>query len=388
MKTNQDGGSITAKDSGAAAKELKKDQDGAAKMGYQQEFGAARMSPSKRGDMKASELMHGAARYYDGAGQYMNGAPKYEGAGKYNGPMDAGHGEDPGHTHGDKVTGSVDFKVSDTGGAQLTDTKTTTSSKPSSTSSSASTNIVDKGEDVFYNNLISSKKNMSEMKKLNIDPSDKKAVLKYGNQLHANRQSSNSGTSTTTTSQSSTQTNPENVSAIESEGRYQLSKVIGQDNLKRHAHEIQAKKDSVAADIAEVSHLMKHNPSRDEKTMAAIKIQGGIAGNKAANVTRKAANIPTVNFVNQMKHENTQPRGTSLHPSGVGGIVVGQGFGKLNDPRAKDGTIRYLAEDHGRGNPIFHQYKRTGDLYTDIDEYMKSGSPKMPKGPMKYGMKK
>lgn len=99
MKTNQDGGSYTAKKPGAAAKELKKNEEGAAKMGYDQKFGSDRMSPSKMGDAKASELMHGAAKYYDGAGQYMNGAPKYEGAGKYNGPMDAGHGEEPGHAH-------------------------------------------------------------------------------------------------------------------------------------------------------------------------------------------------------------------------------------------------------------------------------------------------
>jgi hypothetical protein len=99
MKTNQDGGSVTAKDPGAAAKELKKNEDSVAKMGYKQEFGGNRMSPSKMGDATASELMHGAAKYYDGAGQYMNGAPKYEGAGKHHGPMDAGHGEEPGHSH-------------------------------------------------------------------------------------------------------------------------------------------------------------------------------------------------------------------------------------------------------------------------------------------------
>ena len=90
MKTNQDGGSYTAKKPGAAANELQKNQEGAAKMGYKQHFGAARISPSKMGDAKASELMHGAARYYDGAGQYMNGAPKYEGAGKHHGPTDYG----------------------------------------------------------------------------------------------------------------------------------------------------------------------------------------------------------------------------------------------------------------------------------------------------------
>ncbi len=386
MKTNQDGGSYTAKKPGAAAKELKKNEDGAAKMGYDQNFGAARVSPSKMGDEKASELMQGAAKYYDGAGMYMNGAPKYEGAGKYNGPMDIGHGKDPGHTHGDKVTGSVDFKVSDTEGAKLTDTRTSTSSQPSSTSSSANTNIVDKGESAFYNNLISSKKNMSEMKNLNIDPSDKKAVLDYGNKLHASRQSSNSGTSTTTTSQSSTQSNPDNVQAIESEGRYQLSKIIGQDNLSRHRNEMEAKRDSVSAANKRIDRLLNFNPSRDTKTMSAIKVQGGIAGNAAANQTRQESNIPTVNFVNQMKSQNTQPRDTSTKPSGSGGIYTGQGFGELKDPDAEGGVVKYLAKDYGRGNPILQTYKRSGSLYTDLDEFQ--GSPKMPKGPMKYGMKK
>jgi hypothetical protein len=39
MKTNQDGGSYTAKKPGAAANELQSNQDGAAKMGYKQHFG-------------------------------------------------------------------------------------------------------------------------------------------------------------------------------------------------------------------------------------------------------------------------------------------------------------------------------------------------------------
>ena len=113
MKTNQDGGSYTAKKPGAAAKELKRNQEGAAKMGYQQKFGAARMSPSKRGDKVASELMHGAGKYYDGAGMYMNGAPKYEGAGKHHGaPKYEGPGDhEPGHIKLDNV--NVDSDISD-----------------------------------------------------------------------------------------------------------------------------------------------------------------------------------------------------------------------------------------------------------------------------------
>lgn len=138
MKTNQDGGSYTAKKPGAAAEELKKNEDGAAKMGYDQKFGAARMSPSKMGDMKASDLMHGAARYYDGAGQYMNGAPKYEGAGKYEGPMDNHPGDDndsmfkvPDITVGKKILRPEDFyekpaaqRVRSTLAAESTDPET------------------------------------------------------------------------------------------------------------------------------------------------------------------------------------------------------------------------------------------------------------------------
>ena len=77
------------------AEKLTKIQDSSAKMGYGQKFGDARKSPSKRGDSVAAGMAHGdsVGKYYDGAGMYMNGAPKYEGAGKHK----------PGHT--DPVSG-------------------------------------------------------------------------------------------------------------------------------------------------------------------------------------------------------------------------------------------------------------------------------------------
>ena len=62
----------------------------AEKLGYIQELGAGRVSPGKMGDMTAMKMMHGdaAAKSYDGAGMYMNGGPKYEGASKSHiGPM-------------------------------------------------------------------------------------------------------------------------------------------------------------------------------------------------------------------------------------------------------------------------------------------------------------
>lgn len=77
------------------AKKLETIQDSSAKMGYAQTFGESRKSPSKRGDVVAHGMAKGVSpsKSYDGAGMYMNGAPKYEGAGKHK----------PGHT--DPVSG-------------------------------------------------------------------------------------------------------------------------------------------------------------------------------------------------------------------------------------------------------------------------------------------
>ncbi len=71
------------------AEKLTKIQDSSAKMGYAQTFGESRKSPSKRGDVVAHGMAKGVSpsKSYDGAGMYMNGAPKYEGAGKHK----AGH---------------------------------------------------------------------------------------------------------------------------------------------------------------------------------------------------------------------------------------------------------------------------------------------------------
>jgi len=74
------------------AEKLKKIEDSSAKMGYKQKFGKERMSPGKMGDMTAAKMAHGdsASKYYDGAGMYMNGAPKYIGAAKHGGPHNDG----------------------------------------------------------------------------------------------------------------------------------------------------------------------------------------------------------------------------------------------------------------------------------------------------------
>lgn len=70
MKTNQDGGSVTAKDPAAAGKQLAADQKaGGARMGYSQKFGPGRMNGYDAGAEKVMDVM----TY--GAGKYMTKGP-------------------------------------------------------------------------------------------------------------------------------------------------------------------------------------------------------------------------------------------------------------------------------------------------------------------------
>jgi len=356
------------------------------KLGYIQKLGAGRMSPGKMGDMTAMKMMHGdaAAKYYDGAGMYMNGAPKYEGASKsYVGPMTPGHGGAPGHTHGNKTEGNVAFSIG-AEGAKLTDKVTQTKSTGGSTSSGSTTKIVDKGDDVFYNNLISSKKNMSDMKSKGIDPRDKKAVLNYGNQLHASRQKSSSGGSTTTSTSSSTKSNPVTERSIQDTGRYEMKKIIGQDNLSRYAQEMQAVQDSVQRGNKMFSGMMSANPDRSPESIQAMREISGRYGNQAANETRKKFNIPPVTYRN---YNDGKSHATPFHTT-YSATASGRKKKTLNNPNAPDGKSTYIVR---RGGGVYNQqYGRDGSVFTDIDEVFpkKGGTPKMPKGPMKYGMQK
>ncbi len=63
MKTNQDGGSVTASDPAAAGKQLAADQKaGGARMGYSQKFGAGRMNGYDKGAAKVDDIMQGGAK--------------------------------------------------------------------------------------------------------------------------------------------------------------------------------------------------------------------------------------------------------------------------------------------------------------------------------------
>jgi hypothetical protein len=146
------------------------------------------------------------------------------------------------------------------------------------------------------------------------------------------------------------------------------------------------KRDSLGTANQRIFNLMKANPSRDKVTMAAIKQQGEYAGNEAANVGRKEADIPQVDLVNQFRNPYTnKPNINRTRIADEYGLYAGQKRKSLIDPSSESGTVNYLTDK--KGNVVKQKYKRQGSLYADINEMM-GGSPKMPKGPMKFGMKK
>lgn len=110
MKTNQDGGSDSAKNPSAPAEQIAGNQKGAAdysvkkgshdhphgapKMGYKQSFGAGKANCYAKGAAKVAEIM-------------TFGASKY---GHHKGAADSGHGGPAGHTHPSMTTKSVETK--------------------------------------------------------------------------------------------------------------------------------------------------------------------------------------------------------------------------------------------------------------------------------------
>ena len=256
-----------------AAKEAKQTETvskpGAGRMGFTQNFGPARQNSYARGAAKVAKIMG-------------------------YGPADAG---DPaGHKHPHSgTTGSVDFSINDSG-ATLSKTGQTTSSTPSSSSSSSSSSspIVDKGNDAFYNNLISSSKDMSAMSAAGINPKDKKAVLNYGNDK-AKSMSSNNPSSSSTSSSSSSSNNPVTINSINSASNLNMQKMLGDVNLATYGKEIQAKQDSATAYGQTFEKLVQNNPlNLTSKTLGEYDEISGRYGNKAANETRSKNNIPLV----------------------------------------------------------------------------------------------
>jgi hypothetical protein len=272
-----------------------------------------------------------------------------------------------------KTSGDVTFKIDDSG-ATLNKSKTVTSSTPSSSSSQSSTPIVDKGEDVFYNNLTSSAKDMSAMSAAGIDVNDRKAVLNYGNNKAKSMKSSSSSS---TSSSSSSENNPVTIKSINSASNYAMKEMLGDKNRDVYAGEMQAKKDSTSAYQKTFKNLIQNNPNAGlgSKVLSDFGDIAGRYGSRAANATREKNNIPLVKSKTDMPQRSfwngkeTTP--SYINPDAPGGkskIVespttysrstpIYADFGKLYGPE-NNGPNKGIHSSRGYGiNKILKQYK-------------------------------
>ena len=161
MKTNQDGGSYSAKKPSAPAKELAANQSGAARMGYNQSFGAARMGGYAKGAAKVASIMS------FGASKYMS-----------HGAANAGHGGSAGHKHdpvdGDKLPAYTTRNTTTThsGGGSSTSSDNNSNSSSGSSSSGRTSFSSDPAEKAkqkewIRNNPVKYKEMLAEKKKKN-----------------------------------------------------------------------------------------------------------------------------------------------------------------------------------------------------------------------------
>jgi len=347
IKTNQDGGSVTAKDSSAAGKQLEKNQakegaakykgahdydtskgshdhpHGAARMGYSQSFGAARVNGYAKGAAKVANIMS------FGASKYMK-----------HGAADTGHGGSAGHKH-DPVSGSsADFSADDETGAKLTQSVTTKSNVPtpeptgerksgSPEFSKAFGEARKSGVSTFDFNGESYNTNLASDEKPKVKPP---AITNTTNTLDENQTSKNQ---------------------IKREGLSQKQSLVGQLNMNRYASEMQAVKDSTAVNNKTFKSLLNANSSNlTPQTLSSIERHSANQGNLAANQTRTSSGIPTV----------TRTAGT--HDQRLGSIQRGDSDVPVNKYWTNNGKV-----DNSRTVMLPNErstFKRKAPLYIPI----------------------
>jgi hypothetical protein len=287
--------------------------------------------------------------------------------------FNAGHGGAPGHVHG----GSTEFKIDDSG-ATLSNVDTKIEKIEQPKSSSANIKIDDQGEDAFYNNLISSSKDMNAMVSQGIDPKDRKAVLDYGNKKAASmNQSSGGGSSINVSVNKDEKKDANNIAAIESSGQREMDKFIGNINLQNYGTEMEAKRDSMSTHNQVKMNLIKGTTNRSPENLAAITKIAGYEGNKAANKVRISGNIPTVSN-NTSRSANDSFVSKSNERTGNNVNISTSG------PMPISGAVRGSGDVYR--HPVFSvdkpvEYKRDGKLYIDSNSGPQMA---MPDGALKY----
>ena len=258
MKTNQDGG---GESSTAAAGELRNNQKGAAKydvkkgshdhphgasrMGYNQSFGAARVSGYSKGAAKVADIMS------FGASKYMK-----------HGAADAGHGGPAGHEHASMTT----KKRSTSGGGS--------SSSSSSTSGTSNYDAVVKSEGT---KIVDPSKITPAM---TAAANAKRASAK---KLDASSSSTSSGGGSSTTS-SKTIVSPNSMAETKLGGEIKAENRSQLNAFKKLETNIRAGNDSITAS----NQFLNKLPAFKQSLPKAQKV-AGIVGGKAAKRRRASS---------------------------------------------------------------------------------------------------
>ncbi len=282
MKTNQDGGSYSAKKSSAPAKELAANQKGAAKyghhkgaadysvkkgshdhphgapkMGYKQSFGAGKANCYAKGAAKVAEIM-------------TFGASKY---GHHKGAADSGHGGPAGHTHPSMTTKSIETS----GGGSSSSTSNTTGNKSAVKTEAKKKKTVSR--ETAYNNRGSQFKDMNrDQYNKEIDKYNENKKKKESNSTSSSS-SSNNTNSGSTIRKSETITSKKSMGAVQEKGKIADENRASKNAYKREMTNIRAASDSISARNnflnSKPAHLQNH--PKVLNTAAAV---GGVVAKK------------------------------------------------------------------------------------------------------------
>jgi len=319
MKTNQEGGAILAKDSGAAGNQLESNQKsegagkirkanssrptkgaakyghkgaadfpekgtqehkasvkhsgsgehlGAKRMGYNQSFGAARMGGYAKGAAKVANIMS------FGASKYMK-----------HGAADTGHGGPEGHTHPTKTITSRDTSGGGSSSSSSNSTGGGSSSSMQSTDnlSNYQAGLRDLGPDFKPTAEQTARANakVAELKK-----KDEAAQLLNDANVISSSSSSNNTNAGSSTTTSNTTTSPNSMAETLLQSNIQDENRAQRFNFDRDEANITAANDSISARNTRLNRMPRYNQQTPGGQNAA-----GRAGSRAAAESRRNSGL-------------------------------------------------------------------------------------------------
>ncbi len=332
----------------------------AEKLGYIQKLGAGRMSPGKMGDMTAAKMIHGdaAAKYYDGAGMYMNGAPKYEGASK-------------------STYSPMKHKVGHVEGIPTYETQNTTTTRSGGGgSSSTSSGSASQTKTVYTPPTRTAE---GDAAYASLTPEQRKAQDdKYKKMNTKTVTTSGGGSSSTEKSKVNTKVDKkkkvigtQTQKDVLDKGRELTKNRASIRNAERDEAMLTSQRDSIAAANTSINKTTKAFPL-SQKMLDVGHRRGERAGRASLLSARGADGSRLFSSDEVKKLYNTSS-----------GLERGTGVGENPDRKIS------------KRNPEVREFQKPGALgerpmMSDYEGGSKMGhnAPKMPKGPMKFGMKK